>query len=94
LINARKNNIGKLLNENCSKRKKSVWYKNIEIPKNNIYLTSPMVKILSSTSFSMSSLEDIENKNVGFKKVMIKRTEVLRPRVFLKISVKKPKKKA
>ena len=53
-----------------------------------------MVNILSSTSFSMSSLEDIEYKNVGFKKVMIKRTEVLRPRVFLKMSVIKPKKKA
>ena len=53
-----------------------------------------MVNILSSTSFSMSSLEDIEYKNVGFKKVMIKRTEVFRPRVFLKMSVIKPKKKA
>ena len=89
-----KNNIGKLLNENCSKRKKIRWYEKIEIPKNNKYLTSPMVNILNSTSFSMSSLEDIEYKNVGFKKVMIKRTEVLRPRVFLKISVIKPKKKA
>ena len=53
-----------------------------------------MVNILSSTSFSMSSLEDIEYKNVGFKKEIIKRTEVLSPRVFLKISVIKPKKKA
>jgi hypothetical protein len=66
----------------------------MDIPKNNRYLTSPMVKMLSSTSFSISSLEDIEYKNIGFKKVIIKRTEVLRPIVFLKISVIKPKKKA
>jgi hypothetical protein len=94
LINALKNNIGKLLNENCSKRKNIRWYKKIEIPKNNKYLTSPMVNILSSTSFSMSSLEDIEYKNVGFKKVIIRSTDVLRPRVFLQMSVINPKKKA
>ena len=94
MINALKNNIGKLLNENCSIIKKIRWYEKIEIPKNNKYLTRPIVNILSSTSFSISSLEDIEYKNVGFKKVMIKRTEVLRPRVFLKMSVIKPKKKA
>jgi hypothetical protein len=94
LINALKNNIGKLLNENCSRRKNIRWYKKIEIPKNKKYLTSPMVNILSSTSFSMSSLEDMEYKNVGFKKVIIKRTDVFRPIVFLKMSVIKPKKKA
>ena len=36
----------------------------------------------------------VEVPKLGFKKVMIKRTEVLRPRVFLKMSVIKPKKKA
>tara|TARA_B110001454_G_C12432936_1_gene314373 strand:+ start:368 stop:574 length:207 start_codon:yes stop_codon:yes gene_type:complete len=66
----------------------------MDIPKNNKYLRNPMVNILSSTSFSMSSLDDIEYKNVGFRKVIIKRTEVLSPRVFLKTSVIIPKKKA
>jgi hypothetical protein len=66
----------------------------MDIPKYNKYLRNPIVNILSSTSFSMSSLEDIEYKNVGFRKVIITRTEVLRPRVFLKISVIIPKKKA
>jgi hypothetical protein len=70
------------------------WYEKIEIPKNNKYLTRPIVNILSSTSFSISSLDEIEYKNVGFKNVIIKRTEVLSPRVFLKMSVINPKKKA
>jgi hypothetical protein len=94
LINALKNNIGKLLNENCSIIKKIRWYEKIEIPKNNKYLTRPIVNILSSTSFSISSLDEIEYKNVGFKNVIIKRTEVLSPRVFLKMSFINPKKKA
>jgi hypothetical protein len=94
LINALKNNIGKLLKENCSIIKKIRWYEKIEIPKNNKYLTRPIVNILSSTSFSISSLDEIEYKNVGFKNVIIKRTEVLSPRVFLKMSVINPKKKA
>jgi hypothetical protein len=42
----------------------------------------------------MSSFEEIENKKVGFKKATNSKIEVFRPRVFLKISVIIPKKKA
>ena len=66
----------------------------IEIPKNNKNLVIPIVKIVSSTSFSMSSFEEIENKKVGFKKATNSKIEVFSPRVFLKISVMKPKKNA
>ena len=59
--------IKKLLKENCSKRKKIKWWKNIESPKNIIYLPNPKVKILSSKPVSKSSLEEIKNKNLDLQ---------------------------
>ena len=50
-----------------------------------------MLNTVSSTSFSMSSFEEIENKKVGFKKATNSKIEVFNPRVFLKISVINPK---
>ena len=42
----------------------------------------------------MSSLEEIAYRNVGFKNVIMSIIDVLRPNVFLKISVIIPKKNA
>lgn len=94
LIKALKSKVKKLLNENCSKRKNNKWYVKIDIPKNNKNLKTPILNKFKSTSFSISSLEEIAYKNVGFRKVMIKSIDVLRPNVFLKTSVIIPKKNA
>ena len=42
----------------------------------------------------MSSLEEIAYRNVGLRNVIIRSIDVLRPKVFLKMSVIIPKKKS
>ena len=94
LIKALKSNIKKLWKENCSKIKNSKWYVKIDILKNNKNLKTPRLNIFKSTSFSMSSLDEIAYRNVGLRNVIIRIIDVLSPKVFLKISVISPKKKA
>ena len=59
--------IDKLLNENCSNRKKIKWWENILSPKNIIYLPNPKVKIFNSSPVSKSSFEEIKNKNLDLQ---------------------------
>ena len=94
LIIALKSNVKKLWKENCSKIKNSKWYVKIDILKNNKNLKTPRLNIFKSTSFSMSSLDEIAYRNVGLRNVIIRRIDVLSPKVFLKTSVISPKKKA
>ena len=63
LIKALKSKVKKLLNENCSKRKNNKWYVKIDIPKNNKNLKTPILNKFKSTSFSISSFEEIAYKN-------------------------------
>ena len=87
LIKALKSKVKKLLNENCSKRKNNKWYVKIDIPKNNKNLKTPILNKFKSTSFSISSFEEIAYKNVDFRKIIIRSIDVLRPNVFLNLSV-------
>lgn len=55
-----------------------------------IYLHKPSVNKFSSKPVSKSSLDDIMYKNLDLKNATIKRTEVFKPIVFLKTSIKIP----
>jgi CTP:phosphocholine cytidylyltransferase-like protein len=59
LTKALKSKVKKLLKENCSKRKNSKWYVKIDMPKNKKNLKTPILNIFKSTSFSISSLDEI-----------------------------------